>query len=342
MNGESCPIPESRYPEIVSAHGAGGRLMHQLIRDCFLSPHDRLRALHDGAVLEMEPGRMAFTTDSYTVSPLFFPGGDIGRLAVFGTVNDLAMCGARPRYLSCGVILEEGFPVAELERIASSMRTAASSVGVRIVTGDTKVVGRGKGDGIFINTAGLGWVPQGIDVSPGRIAEGDLLLLNGDIGRHGIAIMTAREGLEFEHGVTSDLADLSGSVSALTSAGVDIHCLRDLTRGGLASGLVELSESSGLGFRVSGKSIPVHPGVESACEILGLDPMHVANEGRFLLIVPEHAAGIAERILNDAGESAVVIGRVVGADPGGVVLETEFGTERFVQMLSGDPLPRIC
>ncbi|MGI6300198.1 MAG: hydrogenase expression/formation protein HypE [Verrucomicrobiota bacterium] len=342
MNGTGCPIGEARYREIVSAHGAGGRLMHSLIRDVFLGGEARGAVVHDGAVLDVGGGRIAFTTDSYTVTPLFFPGGDIGSLSVWGTGNDLAMCGARPRWLSCGVILEEGFPVEILERIMASMRSAAEGVGAEIVTGDTKVVERGKGDGIYINTAGIGWVHPAATIGPNRIVPGDLIILNGDIGRHGIAILTAREGLEFEHGVLSDAADLSDVVWAMLEAGVELHCLRDLTRGGLASGLVELSEGVDLEFRLKCGRISVDPAVETACNLLGLDPMHVANEGRFVAVLPEGSVESALRVMAGRGHAGVVIGRVGAEGPAGVRLETEYGTESWVRMLSGAPLPRIC
>lgn len=342
----ACPLPLDRYPTVQMAHGGGGRLMQRLIDDVFLAafgagdPGDR----HDGARLDLSPGRVAMTTDSYVVRPLFFPGGDIGSLAVNGTVNDLAMCGARPLYLSAGFILEEGLPMETLWRVAQSMRAAADAAGVRIVTGDTKVVERGKADGLFINTAGVGRLPQGLDIHPGVLRPGDVILLSGDLGRHGIAIMAVRENLEFECPVMSDCAPLNASVTALLEAGVDVHCLRDLTRGGLASALVEIAEATGRTLAIDEASIAVPEAVAGACEILGLDPLYVANEGRFAAFVP---AAEVERALHalrgvPVSADAAVIGRVTDAAGPLVTLKSRIGASRVVDMLSGEQLPRIC
>jgi hydrogenase expression/formation protein HypE len=342
----SCPIPISDYPRVLLAHGSGGVLMHQLIEKMMVPTFEsaELARLHDGAVIQVAGARLAFTTDSYVVKPIIFPGGDIGTLAVNGTVNDLAMCGARPLCLSVGMILEEGFPMETLWRVVRSMKGAADAAGVRLVTGDTKVVDRGKGDGIFINTAGVGAVADGVEVGPVHVAPDDVLLLNGDVGRHGIAIMAAREGLDFEATVESDCAPLSGLVLALFEAGIDVHCLRDLTRGGLATALVEIAESGGLHIEVHEAAIPVDEQVRGACEILGLDPIYVANEGRFVAIVkPEHAdKALAVMRSHPLGRDACLIGRVAGEASGTVTMRSTIGATRAVDMLVGEQLPRIC
>jgi hydrogenase expression/formation protein HypE len=312
----SCPLPIDQYPRIVLAHGGGGTLMHQLIsrmfRPAFGNP--LLDAGHDGAVFALTGERLAFTTDSYVVHPLFFPGGDIGTLAVNGTVNDLAMCGARPLYLSAGFILEEGLPMDTLWRIAKSMGRAAEAARVQVVTGDTKVVDKGKGDGIFITTTGVGVITHGLSIAPSSVRPGDLVLLNGDIGRHGIAVMSVREGLAFESAIESDCAPLADLVASLLDAGIEIHCLRDLTRGGLASALVEIARDGRVAVAIEERVIPICEAVQGACEILGLDPLYVANEGRFVALVPPEAAEPALTIMraHPLGASACVIGRVVG------------------------------
>ena len=341
-----CPIPIADYPQVLMAHGGGGRLMNQLIERIFFTAfaNPLLEGRHDGAVFSLPPGRVAFTTDSYVVQPLFFPGGDIGTLAVYGTVNDLAMCGARPLYLSAGFILEEGFAMESLWRVAQSMRRAADAAGVQIVTGDTKVVDRGKADGIFLNTAGVGVVPDGITLAPAAVRPGDAVLLSGDLGRHGIAIMAVREGLEFESPIESDCAPLVALVAGLLGIGVDVHCLRDLTRGGLASALVEIATTAGCGIRIAEVAIPVCEPVRGACEILGFDPLYVANEGRLVAFV---APGDAERALaalraHPSGAGASRIGTVTAADAGLVLLESRIGGTRQVDLLSGEQLPRIC
>ncbi len=348
----SCPIPLSDHPTVQMAHGGGGRLMRQLIEGMFLpafgaaageSPQEQAPP-HDSAVLKLNGARLAFTTDTFVVNPLFFPGGDIGTLAVYGTVNDLAMAGAKPAWLSAGFILEEGLPMETLRRVVQSMRQAAERVGVRIVTGDTKVVDRGKGDGIFINTAGVGVVPKGVEISPARVVPGDAIILSGDLGRHGIAIMSVREGLRFEGALESDCAPLSGPVEALVKNGSDVHCLRDLTRGGLAAALNEIANHARVGIELDEASIPVAQPVAGACELLGLDPLYVANEGRFVAIVPAEAADRTLQIMRSqpvAAESAIV-GTVTDRHAGTVELRGALGGSRIVDLLSGEQMPRIC
>jgi hydrogenase expression/formation protein HypE len=346
MTGLACPIPIKDYPQILMAHGGGGNLMNQLIEKIFLPAFsdDCLDARHDGAVLPFGHARLAFTTDSYVIHPLFFPGGDIGSMAVHGTVNDLAMCGARPLYLSAGFILEEGLPMETLWRVAQSMSAAAKAAGVRLVTGDTKVVDRGKGDGIFINTAGIGVVEHEGNISPQSVKPGDVILLSGDLGRHGIAIMAVREGLAFETTIESDSASVAGMVLELLAAGIEIHCMRDLTRGGLASALVEIAESSRLGIAIDEKSIPVATQVRGACEILGFDPLYVANEGRFAAFVRSDHADRALELLqrHPQGRSSAIIGVACMETPGRVTMKSVIGTSRRIDRLSGEQLPRIC
>jgi len=342
----TCPLPISDYPAVLMAHGGGGRLTHQLIERMFVPTfkNSLLEARHDGAILPLEPGQVAFTTDSYVVKPLFFPGGDIGKLAVTGTVNDLAMCGARPAYLSAAFIIEEGLPMATLWQIVQSMQKTAQEAGVQIVTGDTKVVDRGKGDQLFINTAGIGVSTYDRPISPQSVQAGDAVLLSGDIGRHGMAIMAAREGLSFETVIESDCAPLTNLVFSLLDAGIEVHCLRDLTRGGLASSLVEIAQASGLHIHVDEKTIPVREDVRGACEILGLDPMYVANEGRFVAFVAGKDAERAGDILRaqEAGNGAVLIGQVQPKTDGMVTMRSVIGANRIVDMISGEQLPRIC
>lgn len=330
------------------------------------SPAQALLARHDGAVVPFPtsmataspgsspqtltslPPRLAFTTDSHVVSPLFFPGGDIGKLAIYGTVNDLAMCGARPLYLSAGFILEEGLPVEILQRVVQSMAEAAREVGVHIITGDTKVVERGKGDGIFINTSGIGEVWLEHPPSPARLVPGDVLLVSGDLGRHGMAILAQREGLAFESEIDSDCASVVQPVLALLQAGFDVHCLRDLTRGGLVSALCELSETAGVAMRILEQALPVQTLVRSACELLGLDPLHVANEGRFVCALPAAQASDALKLLQSFPVSAGAcrVGEVLADAPphagSHVRLRLRTGTDRLLDMISGEQLPRIC
>ncbi|KMP10648.1 hydrogenase [Candidatus Nitromaritima sp. SCGC AAA799-C22] len=342
----SCPIPFNQYPNVLLAHGGGGRMMHQLIDEMFLSSFggSKNKEHLDGAILELKEGKAAFTTDSYVVRPLFFPGGDIGTLAVNGTVNDLAMCGARPLYLSAGFILEEGLPMATLWRVVQSMARAAEQAGVRIITGDTKVVERKKGDEVLINTAGIGIIEHDRELSTSVLREGDVILLNGDIGRHGIAVMAFREGLSFESAIESDCDDLSGLVREMLDANIEIKCLRDLTRGGLGVVLTETAESAGHDIYIDENTIPVSDAVRGACEILGLDPLFVANEGRLAAFVSAKDADRALEVMRKhrTGSGAAKIGKVVGKGTGQVNLKTEIGTTRIVDMPSGEQLPRIC
>lgn len=342
----SCPLPKMDYPAVQLAHGGGGSLMNRLIETVFLSAFDNpwLNQRHDSSVLNLGGNRIAFTTDSYVVHPLFFPGGDIGSLAVHGTVNDLAMSGARPLALSAGFILEEGLPMEILQRVVASMRDAARQAGVPIVTGDTKVVDRGKGDGIFINTAGIGILEHDLEINPRSIRPGDVVLVNGDLGRHGIAILAVREGLQFETMIESDSAPLADLVSQLIAAGIDIHCLRDLTRGGLASALNEIAETAGLSITIDERSIPVREDVRGACELLGFDPLYVANEGRMALMVPAADAPRALEILSGhpQGAGAAVIGQVSAKTTAPLLMTSRIGVLRIVDRLSGEQLPRIC
>lgn len=341
-----CPIPIDRYPVVTLAHGDGGRLTHQLIEGMFLSAfgNDQLRRAHDGALLYVPGGCAAFTTDSYVVHPLFFPGGDIGSLAVHGTVNDLAMCGARPRYLSASFVLEEGLPLETLWRVVRSMAQAARESGVEIVTGDTKVVDRGKGDELYINSAGVGTFERRLDIHPGAVRADDVVLLSGDPGRHGLAVMAAREDLSFDGEIRSDAASVVDPVLAMVDAGLDIHCLRDITRGGLATGLVEVAEAGEVSMELREDAIPLAPVVSGGCELLGLDPLYLASEGRFVAVVPECEHVEALRILRThrVSQDARVIGRVRAGPPGEVSLRTLLGTTRILERLAGMSLPRIC
>jgi hydrogenase expression/formation protein HypE len=343
----SCPIPISQYPNVLLAHGSGGKLMHQLIESMIVPTfrNPLLETRHDGAVFQIGQGpKLAFTTDAYVVHPLFFPGGDIGKLAVTGTVNDLAMCGAQPLFLSAGFVIEEGLPMETLWQVVRSMRATAAEANVQIVTGDTKVVDRGKGDGIFVNTAGVGMLATDMQISPAAVRPGDAVLLSGDVGRHGIAIMAVREGLTFESKIESDCAPLAGLVGDLLNTGIRVHCLRDLTRGGLASALVEITQAAGRTIDIEERAIPVREDVCGACEILGLDPLYVANEGRFVAFVDPADADRALTILraSSLGAEATIIGRVQDERSGMVTMKTAIGAIRIVDMLSGEQLPRIC
>ncbi len=339
-------MPYNDYPHVLLAHGGGGKLMHQLLEGVFMpalrNPH--LDRRHDGAVLEVKGLRLAFTTDTYVVQPLFFPGGDIGSLAVNGSVNDLVMCGARPQWLSAGFILEEGLPMDTLRRVVQSMRQAADAAGVEFVTGDTKVVDKGKGDGLFINTTGIGLIEHQLLIGPARVQAGDVILVNGDLGRHGMAIMSVREGLEFESAIESDCAPLTGPVAAMLAAGIEIHCLRDLTRGGLASALNEIAGTAGVRIEVDESAIPVRDDVRAACEILGLDPLYVANEGRFVAFVSSRDLPRALSVMESdpLGAGARLIGTVTEAGRASVTVKTRMGVKRILDMLSGEQLPRIC
>jgi hydrogenase expression/formation protein HypE len=342
----SCPVPIGQYAQVLMAHGGGGRLMHQLLERMFLpafaNPH--LAAGHDASVLQAGAARVAFTTDSYVVQPLFFPGGSIGTLAVNGTVNDLAMAGARPLGLSAGFIIEEGLPMDTLERVVTSMQAAARGAGVAIVTGDTKVVDRGKGDGVFINTSGIGLVEHDLRILPASVRPGDVVVLSGDVGRHGMAIMAAREGLRFESAIESDCAPLWEPVRDLLASGVEVHCLRDLTRGGLVSALNEIAGGAGVGITIDEREVSVREDVRGACEILGFDPMYVANEGRFVAFVPDADAARAVAVLrrHPVSDGAAVIGEVRSESAGLVLVRSLLGSTRVLDMLSGEQLPRIC
>jgi hydrogenase expression/formation protein HypE len=345
--GFSCPVPLPHRTEITVGHGGGGRLTQDLIDRVFRPAfaNAALDTQHDGALLSLPGGaRLAFTTDAHVVSPLFFPGGDIGKLAVNGTVNDLAMCGARPRWLSASFILEEGLPFATLTRVVASMREAALAAGVAIVTGDTKVVERGKGDGLYVTTAGVGVIETNLTISPASIRPGDAIILSGDVGRHGMAIMATRAGLEFESEIQSDCAPLVAAVQALLDAGLEVHCLRDLTRGGLATSLVELAESAKVAIAIDAAKVAVSEIVQGACEILGLDPFYVANEGRFVCVLPAAQASKACEILSRTapGGPAAVIGTVQQSPAGRVTQRSVIGAERIMDRLSGEQLPRIC
>ncbi|MEK7728266.1 MAG: hydrogenase expression/formation protein HypE [candidate division KSB1 bacterium] len=342
----SCPIPINQYPNLLLAHGGGGMLMHQLIEKMFVPAFkNNLPATkHDGAVLNLNGVKLAFTTDSYVVHPLFFPGGDIGTLAINGTVNDLAMCGARPLYLSAGFILEEGLPMETLWRVVQSMQQAAEAARVQLVTGDTKVVDKGKGDGMFINTAGIGMIEHNLTIAPASVQPNDVILLNGDLGRHGMAIMAVREGLEFESAIASDCAPLADLVLKLLESGIKIHCLRDLTRGGLASALNEIAEAAQLQINIEENAIPIREDVQGACEILGFDPLYVANEGRFIAFVEKAEAARALAIMraHALGAEAAIIGKVTEDATALVTMKSKIGVNRIVDMLSGEQLPRIC
>ncbi|MGH7993268.1 MAG: hydrogenase expression/formation protein HypE [Limisphaerales bacterium] len=342
----SCPIPIAQYPHVLMAHGGGGRLMHQLIGKMFLAAfrNPLLETQHDSTVVELTGKKLAFTTDSYVVRPLFFSGGDVGSMAVHGTVNDLAMSGARPLYLSAAFIIEEGLPMETLWKIACSMQEAAQRCDVQIITGDTKVVDRGKGDGVFINTAGIGAVEHDQKIAPQNVRAGDAILVSGDLGRHGMAIMAVREGLQFESAIESDSAPVHEIVLALLKAGVEIHCLRDLTRGGLASALNEIAEASRVRIEVEEKSIPVREDVHAACEMLGLDPLHVACEGRFVAFIAARDAERALKIMRGqaTGAGSAAIGRVAESAAPLVTLKSAIGASRILDMPSGEQLPRIC
>lgn len=345
--GPVCPIPISDYPTVQLAHGGGGKLSQILIEGMFAKTFDNpeLQVMHDGAVLGIGTSRLAFSTDSFVISPYFFPGGDIGSLAVHGTVNDIAMCGAKPLAISVGFILEEGLPMEHLWRIVQSIQKAAEEVGVTVVTGDTKVVDKGKGDGVYINTTGLGVIPDGIDISPTRAQVGDKILVSGEIAVHGIAIMSIREGLEFETQLESDSAALYSMVAAiLETGGGDVHVLRDPTRGGVASALNEIGGQSKVGVQLDELQIPLSEEVRGACEILGFDPLYVANEGKCIAIVaPEKAEAVLQAMRShELGRKATIIGEVVTDHPGRVYLRSRIGGMRIVDMLSGEQLPRIC
>jgi hydrogenase expression/formation protein HypE len=351
--GIICPTPLPVKDTVVLGHGSGGKLSAELVRSIFLPAFQNptLAKLNDQAVLNVNGTRLAFTTDSFVVKPLFFPGGNIGSLAVHGTINDLAMCGARPLFLSVAFILEEGYSLNELRRVVDSLSQAAADANVQVVTGDTKVVEKGSGDQLFINTTGIGLVPEGLELSADQARPGDKILLSGYIGDHGIAILAQREGLEFESPIQSDSAALHGLVAAMLEAsagtrspGGAIRCMRDPTRGGLSSALNEIAEQSKAGIQIEEPTIPIREEVRGACEMLGLDPLYVANEGKLIAIVE---AGAAEAILqamrrHSLGRESRLIGTVTERSPGTVLMRTALGTTRIVDMLAGDQLPRIC
>jgi hydrogenase expression/formation protein HypE len=342
----SCPVPLAAKDTILLGHGSGGKLSAELIRDIFLPAlHNPVLArLDDQAIVNVNGQRLAITTDSFVVKPLFFPGGDIGSLAVHGTVNDLAMGGATPLFLSAAFIIEEGFSMNELRRVVNSMQQAAAAAGVQVVTGDTKVVEKGKGDGLFINTTGIGVVPEGVDLSADRARAGDKVLLSGSIGDHGIAILAQREGLEFETQIQSDSAALHTLVADMLAVSREIRCMRDPTRGGVSSTLNEIAQQSRVGIELEERTLPIHEQVRGACELLGLDPLYVANEGKLIAIVaPEVAQAVLQAMRrHPLGSDAQIIGAVKDAHPGMVTMRTPLGTTRIVDMLAGDQLPRIC
>jgi hydrogenase expression/formation protein HypE len=343
----SCPLPLADYPTIVMGHGGGGKLGNELVEHLFLPAfrNPELENLGDAAVLDLGGGKLAMSTDSYVVQPIFFPGGSIGELAVNGTVNDLAVSGAEPKFLSASFILEEGFPLAQLAAIVDAMAKAAATAGVKIVTGDTKVVERGHGDGCYINTAGIGLLRPGITVGPHRAQPGDAILTSGTIGDHGMAIMSVREGLEFESQIRSDCAALNGLIAeVLAAAGASVHAMRDPTRGGLASTLNEIAQSSGVGIEIDEPSLPVRPEVQSACELLGLDPVYVANEGKVVFFVAPQAAEQILKILraHPLGCDAARIGRVTAEHKRMLVARTAMGANRVIPIQIGEQLPRIC
>jgi hydrogenase expression/formation protein HypE len=346
-----CPLPLQNYPTIVMGHGSGGKMMSDLIRHMFLPllDNEALNQLGDAAVLDIDQDnrqtpRLAFSTDSFVVHPLIFPGGNIGDLAVYGTVNDVAMTGARPLFLSAGFILEEGLPMEILGQIATTFAAAAENANVQVVTGDTKVVDKGHGDGLFINTTGIGLIPPGVDIAPDNARVGDAVIVSGTVGDHGMAIMSVREGLEFETRIVSDTAPLHELVETMLAASLDIHCLRDATRGGLAAALNELAKSSQLGISFEEGRVPLRPAVNAACEMLGMDPLYVANEGKLVAIVNSE---VAEEVLaamhsHPLGQDATIIGKVVAEHPGMVVSKTGIGGSRVVDLPAGELLPRIC
>jgi hydrogenase expression/formation protein HypE len=331
---------------IVLDHGSGGKMAHQLTRELLLPMFDNpmLTPLHDGAVFDLAAGRLAFSTDTFVVDPIFFPGGDIGDLAVNGTVNDVAMCGAAPRYLSMGLILEEGFSMADLERILTSVKNALQCAGVQLVTGDTKVVPKGAADKIFINTSGIGEIPEGVRIGSRAAEPGDSVILSGTMADHGITVLTQREGLRFDSEVTSDTAPLNHMVAGILDVTRQVHVLRDPTRGGVGTTLCEIAEQSEVGIRIFEEHLPIDDAVAGICELLGFDPLYLPNEGKLLCIVPARQAGaVLDAIRQDPnGAAACIIGEVTRANAGRVVMQTRIGGERIVQMLVGEQLPRIC
>lgn len=346
FEGWTCPLPLRDQPNIILGHGGGGKLSAELVEHLFLPAfrNEALENLGDAAVFNLNGARLAMSTDSFVVRPLFFPGGNIGELAVNGTVNDLSMTGARPLYLSVGFILEEGLPLEWLGRIVDSMAAAAKNAGVQLITGDTKVVDKGHGDGIFINTSGVGLIPDGVNIGPHRATPGDVVLVSGTIGDHGMAIMSVREGLEFDAPIQSDTAALNGLVADMLAVCPDLHVLRDPTRGGVASTLNEIARASKVGILLDEMKIPVNQPVRSACELLGMDPLFVANEGKLLALVPpaDADAVLAAMRVHPFGQQAAIIGQVVAQHPGILTARTGIGGTRVISMQIGEQLPRIC
>ncbi len=346
ISGAVCPLPLAHEEQIVMGHGSGGKMAHDLIRRVFLPAFDNpaLAAGDDGAALTLPAGQIVVSVDSHVVFPLFFPGGDIGRLAVCGTVNDVAVMGAEPRYLTAGFILEEGLPLETLKRVVESMKQAADEAGVQIVSGDTKVVERGKADGLYVSTTGVGILPEGRDISGSRARPGDVVILSGPMGDHGIAVLAARGELGFETSVQSDCAPLNGLIAAMLAASADIHVLRDPTRGGVATTLNEIAKQSGVCITLEEAALPVRPEVAAACEMLGFDPLYIANEGRVLALAPRSEADrlLAAMRANQYGQEAVIIGEVSAGPAGRVLMKTPYGSTRVVDMLAGEMLPRIC
>lgn len=348
--GWSCPMPLRDYPTIVMGHGSGGKMMSDLIKHLFapLFKNDLLDQMGDAAMFDINSGdgaaRLAFSTDSFVVNPLVFPGGDIGELAVNGTVNDVAMSGAKPLFLSAGFILEEGLSMDLLGQIATSVANSCKAADVQLITGDTKVVNKGHGDGLYINTSGIGIIPPGVNIAPDRARPGDTVIVSGTMGDHGMAIMSVREGLQFETDIVSDTVPLNGLVEAMLAAAPDIHCLRDATRGGMTAALNELASSSGVGIIFDEKAVPISPAVNAACEMLGLDPYYVANEGKLVAIVPgaEAEAVLEAMHAHPYGKQAAIIGQVVDEHHGMVTARTGIGGIRVVDLPAGELLPRIC
>lgn len=342
----ACPTPYNSFDKVMLSHGGGGKISQQMIQQIFFQNfnNEYLNLAHDGAMFSINGTRLAFSTDSYVVQPIFFPGGNIGEMAINGTVNDIACCGAKPLFISVGFILEEGFPIADLQRIVESMGTAARNAGVQIVTGDTKVVERGKGDKIFINTSGIGLIRENANISPKNCKPDDVIIINGKIAEHGMAIMSARNGLEFETTIVSDTCALNTMIETVLNVSDEIHVLRDPTRGGLASSLNEICQASDVGIVIDETQIPISEEVQSACELLGFDPLYVANEGKILIFA---AASDADKIIEtmkqfDCGRDSCVIGFATAQDKKMVRLKTSIGSHRIVDMISGEQLPRIC
>ncbi|MEO1162642.1 MAG: hydrogenase expression/formation protein HypE [Chloroflexota bacterium] len=346
IDGWTCPLPLRDYPNIILGHGGGGKLSQELVEHLFLPTfqNDILDSLGDACVLNIAGQHLALSTDSFVVQPLFFPGGSIGDLAINGTVNDIAMSGAQPRYLTAGFIIEEGLPLSTLGSIVECMGQAAREAGVQLVTGDTKVVDKGHGDGIYINTSGIGIIPPQVNIAAQNAKVGDVVIVSGTIGDHGMAIMSVREGLAFETLIESDSAPLNGLVASMLSVTKDIHVLRDPTRGGVASTLNEIAKVADVGIALEEQTLPVNPAVKSACELLGMDPIYVANEGKLIAIVPPDVADALLKAMkkHPYGQQATIIGEVVAEHPGMVVARTGIGGTRVVDMQIGNQLPRIC